>query len=138
MHNPPTPATMMQHNKQCHSTMHYVAAPKQHGIINSSAAAHTKMLQHAQCCSTLHKMLWHIAPCLGILHNAMAQKKDHGMKHNAMAQKKHLQHITNAVAQKMLYRMKHSATAQKAAHGTMLQHIVEGHGKKHNAMALIP
>jgi len=57
------------------------------------------------------------------------------MKHNAAAHKKqHLQDMANAMAQKKCHGM---TMAQKAAHGAMPQQIMEGHGTKHNAMALI-
>jgi len=74
MHNPPAPATMLQHKKQCHSTMHYAAAPKQHGITNSSAAAQKNHFGMPNAAAR-RAMLRHIAPCLGISHNAMAQKR---------------------------------------------------------------
>ncbi len=138
MHNPLAPATMLWHKKQCHGTMHYAAAPKQHGITNSSAAAQKNasacpMLQHAT-----QAMLWHIAPCLSISHNVVAHKKRIMAQSATPWHKKHcLEHIANAIAQKKLHGMKHNTMAQKAAHGAMLQHIMEGCGTKHNAAALI-
>jgi len=81
MHNPLAPATMLRHKKQCHGTMHYAAAPKQHGITNSSAAAPKKRFGMPNAAAH-HAILWHIAPCLGISHNnAVAHKK--GPRHKA-------------------------------------------------------
>jgi len=88
------------------------------------------MLQHAvQCCGTsrhaaaYRTMPWH-------------KKQHHGTKHNALAhtKKQRSRHIANALAQKKRHGM---TTAQKPARGAMPQQIVEGRGRKHNAMALV-
>ncbi len=92
------------------------------------------MLQHAmQHCGT--GTLHHVAAyCTMPWH----KKQHHGTKHNAVVQRKlHSWYITNAMAHKKRHGTKHNATAQKAAHGKMLQQIMEGHGTKHDAMALI-
>ena len=101
-----------------------------------------KMLWHMQCCSMLCNavaplhhaaayctMPWHIAQCHGTKNSTTAQSKMLWHK------KQHSWYIANAVARKKHHSTKHNTMAQK--HGKMPQHIMEGHGTKHNATALI-
>jgi len=136
MRNAMAPATMPWHKKQRNSKMHNATAPKKHGGTNSSAATQKwcfgTMLQHAaQHCGTLCHA---VAYCTMLWH----KKQHHGTKHNAVVQRKTaLMAHCHCHGTKKHHSTKHNATAQKAAHGKMLQQIMEGHGTKHNAVALI-
>ncbi len=141
----------MLHDAQPCCTSHKAAAQKTVPWHNAQCHSTKTMRHHKyQCCCTHKKhfgtcnvaaqcaTLWHIAPCHGIFHNAMAQKQHQGTKHNAKAQKQHSWHIANVVEQKKCHGTKHNAMAQNMAQCCSTSwrpwHKEQSHGTNHIAM----